>query len=167
MPRLPERRAATDATDATEGGETFRQRLLSTRDPLDVGALASEVGDARSGAIASFVGTVRSPNHGREVFWIDYEGYDAMIDAELARIANELRETFPLLGLALAHRLGRCLPGEASIAIVACSPHRDAAFDACREALERCKARLPIWKHESDEGGEHWVDGRVVDEARL
>lgn len=155
------------APATTPDGEPFRQRLLLTRDPLDVRALSAEVGDARSGAIASFVGTVRSPNRGREVFWIDYEGYDAMIDAELGRVANELREAFPLLGLALAHRLGRCLPGEASIAIVACSPHREAAFDACREALERCKARLPIWKHESDETGAHWVDGRVVDEARL
>ncbi len=155
------------ASDATQDSPTFRQRLLLTRDPLDIGALSAEVGDARSGAVASFLGTVRSPNRGREVFWIDYEGYDAMIEAELARIANELRDAFPLLGLALAHRLGRCLPGEASIAIVACSPHREAAFDACREALERCKARLPIWKHESDESGAHWVDGRVVDEARL
>ena len=157
----------TGASDATSAGESFRQRLLLTRDPLDVAALSAEVADARSGAIASFVGTVRSPNRGREVFWIDYEGYDAMIEAELGRIANELRDAFPLLGLTLAHRLGRCLPGEASIAIVACSPHREAAFDACREALERCKARLPIWKHEADESGAHWVDGRVVDEARL
>jgi len=154
-------------SDAIREGGAFRQRLLLTRDPLDLSTLSSEVGDARSGAIASFVGTVRSPNLGREVFWIDYEGYDAMIQAELERIASELRAAFPLLGLALAHRLGRCLPGEASIAVVACSPHRAAAFDACREALERCKARLPIWKHESDETGAHWVDGRVVDEARL
>ncbi len=145
----------------------YRERLGVTHEPLDLGALISEVADARSGAVASFLGTVRSPNHGRTVHAIDYQGYEAMAESELARIAAELRDAFSLLGLAMVHRLGRCAPGEASIAIVACSPHRDAAFDACREALERCKARLPIWKHEEDERGAHWVEGRVVEDARL
>ena len=138
-----------------------------THDPLDLSALIEAVADPRSGAIASFLGTVRSPNHGRIVHGIDYEGYEAMIDSELARIADELQVRFGLLGLAMIHRLGPCAPGEASIAIVACSPHRDAGFDACREALEACKARLPVWKHEHDDDGAHWVDGKVVDDARL
>jgi molybdopterin synthase catalytic subunit len=146
---------------------TFREHLGLTHDPLDLGALIAEVADPRSGAVASFLGTVRSPNRGRAVHRIDYQGYEAMVDAELRRIGAELREAYPLLGLAVVHRLGVCLPGEASIAIVACSPHRDAAFDACRDALERSKARLPIWKHEADEDGDHWVEGHVVQDARL
>lgn len=147
--------------------DAYRQRLGVTRDPLDLPRLIEHVADPRSGAVASFLGTVRSPNRGRTVHAIDYEGYEAMIDAELGRIAQELRDAYPLLGLAMVHRLGRCLPGEASIAIVACTPHRAASFDACRDALDACKARLPVWKHEEDEEGVHWVDGNVVESATL
>ena len=150
-----------------EADAPFRLHLGLTREPLDLAPLIDDVADARSGAVASFLGTVRSPNRGRAVHRIDYQGYDAMVEAELERIAAELREAHRLLGLAIVHRLGVCLPGEASIAIVASSPHREAAFDACRDALERCKARLPIWKHEADEDGDHWVAGHVVEDARL
>lgn len=135
--------------------------------PLDLDALQAAVADPRAGAIASFLGTVRSPNRGRTVHDIVYEGYDAMIRAEMERIADDAEARHGLTGVAIAHRLGRCLPGEASIAIVACSPHRDAAFDAVRELLNAAKARLPVWKHETDEEGPHWVEGQVVDTARL
>lgn len=136
--------------------------LRSSREPLDPAALARAIADDRAGAVATFVGTVRSPNRGRRVLWIDYHGYEAMIDRELERIAVEVITTHRLLGLALAHRLGRLRPGEASIVLVAGSEHRDAAFEACRDALERCKARLPIWKQEAAEEGTHWIAGRSV-----
>lgn len=153
---------------ATAGGAgPIRRHLCVTHDPLDPQDLAARVGDARSGAVTSFLGTVRSPDRGEPVDWIDYEGYEPMIEAELARIADGLLEDLPLLGIAIAHRLGRCRPGEASIAIVACSPHRDAAFEGCREALERCKARLPIWKRECSARGERWIAGRTVPGSTL
>jgi molybdopterin synthase catalytic subunit len=155
------------AVPAAEVVRGCRRVLGVTHEVLDLPGLITVLADPRSGAVASFLGTVRSPNHGRVVHRIDYEGYEAMIEAELGRIADELQETHGLLGLAMVHRLGPCDPGEASIAIVACSPHRDAAFDACRAALEACKARLPVWKHEHDEDGTHWVAGSVVDDARL
>lgn len=147
---------------------TRARRVLGVRrEALDLATLQAQVCDARSGAVASFLGTVRSPDAGATVAWIDYEGYDAMIDREAERIADELEAEGPLLGLALVHRLGRCRPGEASIAIVACSAHRDAAFAACREALERAKARLPVWKRQHEPGGARWLPGRTVPGATL
>lgn len=152
---------------ALETADGYVRVLGTTHAPLDLGALTSAIADARSGAIASFLGTVRSPNEGRRVDGIDYEGYEGMIASELVRIADDLHARHGVLGLALVHRLGPCLPGEASIAIVACSAHRDAAFDACREGLNECKARLPVWKHEHDEEGPRWVEGQVVDRSAL
>lgn len=148
----------------------MRRVLGVTRAPLDLVAVQARVADARSGAVATFLGTVRSPDGGRAVRWIDYEGFEEMITAEAARIADALEAewaTGPLLGLALVHRLGRCRPGEASIAIVACSPHRDAAMGACHAALERAKARLPIWKRQVEEDGARWLPGRTVPGAML
>ena len=47
--------------------------------------------------------------------------------------------------------------GEASVAIVACSPHRDAAFEAAKYAIDETKARAPIWKAEHFEDGKVWI----------
>jgi molybdopterin synthase catalytic subunit len=47
--------------------------------------------------------------------------------------------------------------GEASVAIVACSPHRGAAFDAARYAIDETKARAPIWKAERFADGHVWI----------
>lgn len=111
------------------------------------------------GAVASFVGTVRSPNAGQKVHHIDYEGYEAMITAQMKRAASELRGRFDLGHLVFAHRLGRLKPGEASIVIVISSAHRKAALEATHAAIDRLKELLPIWKHEVTEEGAHWVAG--------
>ena len=47
--------------------------------------------------------------------------------------------------------------GEASIAIAAAAPRREAAFGAARAALERVKREAPIWKRERyADGGAAW-----------
>jgi molybdopterin synthase catalytic subunit len=40
------------------------------------------------------------------------------------------------------------------------APHRAAAFDACRFAIDRLKQVAPIWKKEHFEDGAVWVDDR-------
>lgn len=130
-----------------------------THDPLDIGELVAAATTEPCGAVASFVGTVRSPNRGRAVVAIDYQGYDAMLLPLMREIAASLRERYDLHRLVLVHRLGVLRPGEASIAIVAATPHRDDAFAACRDALELCKERLPVWKLERHEEGDEWVAG--------
>ncbi len=136
-----------------------RDRLFVTREALDIGELIAWATVPACGAVASFLGTVRSPNHGVEVQSIDYQGYEAMLGPELRRIADDLHEAYDLRRLVLVHRLGVLGPGEASIAIVAATPHRDDAFAACRRGLELCKERLPIWKYETGEAGSDWVEG--------
>jgi molybdopterin synthase catalytic subunit len=39
------------------------------------------------------------------------------------------------------------------------SPHRKPAYEASREAIDRLKRRVPIWKKEHFADGEVWVDG--------
>ena len=59
--------------------------------------------------------------------------------------------------LAIVHRTGEVPLGEASVAIVACAPHRDAAFEAARYAIDETKARAPIWKAERFNDGQVWI----------
>jgi MoaE-MoaD fusion protein len=130
-----------------------------TKDPLEHAHYLTLVTESEYGAVASFLGTVRSPNLGETVDYIDYEGYESMMYSQMKTIAETLRNTLDLGHLVLAHRLGKMVPGEASIAIVASSKHRKEALTACQQGLELCKERLPVWKHEATGAGEKWVKG--------
>ncbi len=126
---------------------------------LDLVELTEIATEEKFGAIASFLGTVRSPNEGAEVLYIDYEGYRGMIEKQMQSVAYELRDRYDLGHIVISHRLGRIFPGEASIAIVISSRHRIDALAACRECIDRCKDLLPIWKYEVTNRGSDWVPG--------
>lgn len=111
------------------------------------------------GAQAYFVGTVRSPNRGKAVEYIDYEGYAPMARKVMHGAADAAREKHGELRIFIQHRTGRLRPGEASILIGVASPHRRAALEACDLLIEYLKVQIPVWKHEADDDGEHWVEG--------
>jgi molybdopterin synthase catalytic subunit len=118
------------------------------REPIDAAALVARVAGRGRGAVVLFLGTVRDRHAGREVVAIDYSAYEPMAERVLATIERELESAHDGLAVALVHRLGALAVGEASIAIAAASPRRDAAFAAARTALERVKRETPIWKLE-------------------
>lgn len=130
-------------------------------EPIDLGNLTGLAIDPACGAVASFLGTVRSPNRGERVEYIDYEGYEAMIVRQMERVAADLRERYALGNLVIAHRLGRLHPGEISLAVIATGRHRQEALAACRDGVDLCKERLPVWKFEVTESGGDWVEGRA------
>ncbi len=72
-------------------------------------------------------------------------------------IADEVAERFAVEGVGIVHRTGEVPLGEASIAVVAVSAHRDAAFAAARYAIDETKARAPIWKAERFADGRVWI----------
>ena len=136
-----------------------------TADPLDAQALTAEMGcpGAGDGAVTTFIGLVREQNQGRRVSFLEYEAYEPLAVRALERILDEARETWPTARLGVHHRIGRLQLGEASIIIVAVSPHRADAFAACRYTIERVKQIVPIWKHEHFEGGDVWLEGATAD----
>ncbi|MFC4454427.1 molybdopterin converting factor subunit 1 [Deinococcus sonorensis] len=113
------------------------------------------------GAQAYFVGTVRSPNQGKAVEFIEYEGYAPMAERVMHEAAVQARERYGELRVWIEHRTGRLTPGQASILIGVASPHRRPALEACDFLIEHLKAVLPVWKLEGDEEGEHWVKGQT------
>ena len=128
-----------------------------TEEPLSLEAVAAEVADERAGGLATFTGTVRRQSRGREVTRLEYEAYAEMAEDVMARLVAELEEAHELCGLAIHHRVGRVEVGEPSVVIAASAPHRQAALTACREAIDRLKETVPLWKKEVYEGGEEWV----------
>ena len=136
-----------------------------TSGPLDLQALIEEISHTSTadGAIASFVGLVREENQGRRVSYLEYEAYEPLAVRALQLIINEAGETWTNTRIGVHHRTGRLELGEASIIIVAASPHRAHAFAACRYTIERVKQIVPIWKHEHFEGGDVWLEGATAD----
>jgi len=128
-----------------------------TNQPIDLNELVLFVTDPEAGAIATFVGTTRNNNEGRKVIGLDYEAYPEMAEKELARIGEDAKKQWPICRMAIVHRMGPVKIGEASVIIAVSSARRDAAFAACRYAIEEIKKTVPIWKKEVFEGGEVWI----------
>jgi molybdopterin synthase catalytic subunit/molybdopterin converting factor small subunit len=125
--------------------------------PLDISAVVREVEDPEAGAVASFVGTVRRRSRDRDVLHLEYEAFEEMAEPMLARLGDELTTRHGLCAVAIHHRLGRVEIGEASVVIAVSAPHRSAALDACRDAIETLKTTIPLWKKEVYAGGEEWI----------
>jgi MoaE-MoaD fusion protein len=134
-------------------GGTFRV----TEEPLSLDAAVAEVADERAGGIATFTGTVRRHSRGREVLYLEYEAYAEMAEDVMSQLAAELDETHDLCAIAIHHRVGRVEIGEPSVVIAVSAPHRQDALAACREAIDRLKETVPLWKKEVYEGGEEWL----------
>ena len=130
-----------------------------TEAPLDPARLLSEVSHPSCGGIVVFVGEVREEDEGRPVRALTYEVYDALAKAQLSAVAAEAAGRWPSARIALEHRAGRLVVGEASVAIAVACPHRADAFACCRFLIDRLKEAVPIWKREEGEGGERWLAG--------
>jgi molybdopterin synthase catalytic subunit len=130
--------------------------LLSAA-PLSLDRVVDEVRDERAGAIATFTGTTRVESRGRDVVHLDYEAYEGMAEGVMEEIADELRARYDLCGIAIHHRTGRVGIGETSVVIAVSAPHRADALAGCRDAIDRLKERVPLWKKEVYVGGEEWI----------
>ncbi len=174
--------AATPLADGDEvafippvsGGADVRRILEIVEAPFARSILADledRLATDEDGAVVGFLGRTRvSPgtpapgqeaeaarHAGRSVESLGYEAHETMALRVLAAIADEIDERFGVERLAIVHRTGEVGLGEASIAIVAVAPHRDAAFRAARYAIDETKARAPIWKAERFRDGHVWI----------
>ncbi len=135
--------------------------ILLVRESIDADALVHHVRTGADGAIVTFDGCVRNQSHGRRTLYLDYEAYESMALAKMGEIAAEVHAKFPIDRVAIAHRLGRLEIGETSVFIAVSAPHRAAAFEACRYAIDTLKRSVPIWKKEYFEDGAVWADGEL------
>lgn len=124
---------------------------------LDTQAVLDLVTDPGSGAVDIFVGTVRNLTKGKKVLRLDFEAYEKMALSEMAKIAAEATEKWPVKKMAIHHRVGSLSVGDIAVIIAVSTPHRKASFGACQYAIDTLKLSVPIWKKEIFEDGEVWV----------
>lgn len=172
---------APDSPHETAGGAPDQpgsadsSRVLEVRgDPLPVdlaSSLLARLATNEDGGVVVFVGRTRitpgtpapgqeaeaAKHAGREVEELEYEAFEPMALRVLGQIADEIEARFGVRRLAIVHRVGTVPLGEASVVVVAAAPHRDAAFEAARYAIDETKARAPIWKAERFIDGQVWI----------
>lgn len=134
---------------------------------FDIGAelAALTAGDARIGAVASFVGLVRDLNDGQGVSALRLEYYPGMTEKALEQIATEARQRWDVYEILVIHRVGELQPCDRIVLVAVSSAHRGEAFAACEFVIDFLKTRAPFWKCETTPQGSHWVDAREADEA--
>jgi molybdopterin synthase catalytic subunit len=142
-------------------------RLLALREaPLSLDECYAAVVTPETGGVALFIGTVRNHNQGQDVTLLEYQAYAAMAEKELASIAAEIEAELPGTRLACLHRTGALRVGDIAVICAAGAPHRGEAFTACRELIDRLKARVPIWKREHGAEGPYWIGWQDVRAGR-
>ncbi|HXM76700.1 MAG TPA: molybdenum cofactor biosynthesis protein MoaE [Thermoanaerobaculia bacterium] len=141
---------------AAGGAHAVRSPRLTDR-PIDLASLLEEA-RASDGGVCTFLGIVRNENGGRRTLRIEYQAYGPMAESEIEKIADGLAREWPDTRVSIRHRVGTLEVGEIAVAIVATSPHRAQAFEACRAAIDRIKSTVPIWKREfHPDGTSDWV----------
>ena len=134
---------------------------------FDVGAelTALRAGDARIGALASFVGLVRDVSHGVGVSEMTLEHYPGMTEKALTAIVDEAKMRWEIYGALVIHRVGPLRPCDQIVLVAVTSAHRGEAFAACEFIMDYLKTRAPFWKREATPDGARWVDARDSDDT--
>ena len=129
-----------------------------TESPIDHAVITERVRSNRAGAVCTFLGTVREITGGRRTTALSYQAYPEMASKKLAELEAEARRRWPIVELAMVHRVGDLDLGEVSVVVAVSCPHRGDAFEACRWLMDTLKEVVPIWKRERwEDGGEEWI----------
>jgi len=140
------------------GGAGVHVRV--SRDPLLLEPLSRAVSSPAAGAIVTFQGATR------EVDALEYEAYREMAEEQIKVILDECVQRHGLEAAAAEHRIGKVPLGEPAVIVAVSAAHREAAFAGAREAIDRIKTQVPIWKREvASDRAASWVRGRSVPDA--
>jgi molybdopterin synthase catalytic subunit len=124
-------------------------------------------GDARVGAIATFVGTVRDRNDGSDVAAMTLEHYPGMTEKSLEEIIEKAKARWDIFDVLIIHRVGPLNIEDQIVLTAVTSAHRGEAFAACEYVMDYLKTLAPFWKKEDTPEGARWVDARLSDDEAL
>lgn len=127
----------------------------------EVKKLVEETGP---GAVVAFFGFVKGIVDGKKVEELRYEAYEPYATKKIEEIERSIKG---VKKVKIYHRIGRLKPKEPTIYILVAAMDRKEAFEGAREALERVKHEVPIFKLEKREDGEYWVIGDGKREKRF
>jgi molybdopterin synthase catalytic subunit len=124
-------------------------------------------GDARVGAVATFVGTVRDRNDGSDVAAMTLEHYPGMTEKSREEIIEKAKARWDIFDVLIIHRVGPLNIEDQIVLTAVTSAHRGEAFAACEYVMDYLKTLAPFWKKEDTPEGARWVDARLSDDEAL
>jgi molybdopterin synthase catalytic subunit len=130
-----------------------------SQQPISPELVIKKVKSAGSGCVATYVGLIRNRSHGKTVVSVEYADPESKAKDGLEQIANEIRQKWPIEGIAICHRIGKLEVGEINFLVAVASVHRREGFAACRYAVDRFKELLPTRKKESYSDGSSRIEG--------
>lgn len=131
---------------------------IVTPEPITVPGLTQAAASLSAGATVAFSGDVRDHDGGRAVKALTYEAHPSA-ERILQGVAEAVADSFDVIAVAVAHRVGPIPIGEAALVAVVSAAHRGDAFAACTELVEQVKAKIPVWKHQVfADGTDEWVN---------
>lgn len=159
------------ATPASTGARVRIQRAT-----FDVAQeiAALQAGDARVGAVCTFLGTVRDRNTAAHsgadvasVMSLELEHYPGMTEKSIEAMIDAAHQRFDIFAARVIHRVGVLMPTQPIVLVVVTSAHRSESFKACEFLMDYLKTQAPFWKKEQTPEGAQWVDARVSDDYAL
>lgn len=111
----------------------------------------------KAGAIGTFTGIVRAVSEKVRTEFLEFETYSEVARQKMDEICAQLKQKDGIIEVLIHHRTGIIHKGEDIVHIVVAAGHREQMFPVLREAIERLKAEVPIWKKEHALEGEWWV----------
>jgi len=111
----------------------------------------------KAGAIGTFSGIVRAVSANSRTEFLEFESYGEVARQKMDEICAQLKQKDGITDVLMHHRTGIIQKGEDIVYIVVAAGHREQMFPVLREAIERLKREVPIWKKEHALEGEWWV----------
>ena len=133
-------------------------RISVQKEDFDLGGEVKAIsGDARIGAVASFVGLVRDVA-------MTLEHYPGMTERAIAKIVDEAKSRWQVMDCTVIHRYGALKPNDQIVLVAVASGHRGDAFAACEFIMDYLKTQAPFWKKEQTAEGARWVEAKAADD---
>jgi len=120
---------------------------------------------SKAGAIALFIGVVRGETLDEmsdKVEKITIEAYEEKANQVLTEISSDLQQKHGIVSVQIHHLQGEFKVGDELVYVAVAGAHRTDIFPVLREAVERYKSEVPIFKKElittkKGEASEYWV----------
>lgn len=115
----------------------------------------------KAGAISTFTGRVRTDNQDEtRTTHLEYEEYGEVARDRLREIRADLEAHDGVYEVELHHETGVVPAEEDVVHVVVLAGHRQEAFQAVEDGINRLKDEVPIFKKEITEDDEYWVHNR-------
>jgi molybdopterin synthase catalytic subunit len=124
-----------------------------TEHPLAPESVIAKVRSKNCGCVVTYIGLIRDYSEGKPVLSVEYRDPSEEAKAQLQKIADEAKQQWPIVNMAISHRIGKLSVGEINLVIAVAAAHRHEGFNACQYAVDQFKQKLPTRKKETYQDG--------------